>query len=634
MGARPALDDALAAPAGIESPQALLARARAENFTVASRLLPGRLRGELLALYGFARLVDELGDALPGERMAALDWLDAELTRAFEGRARHPLLVALGDLQRARALPRRPFERLIEANRADQQVSRYETFSDLLAYCDLSANPVGELVLHLLDRASPELIDASDRVCSALQVIEHLQDLREDYARGRIYLPAQDMARFGVEERELAGAHAGEALRALVAFQCDRARALLYGGEELLRALPPLGRIAVAGYIAGGHAALDAIAAGRFDVLAAQRRASAPARARWTALLLTRSVLPRAGGAARGQPTAAAPDLGARAEGAAGRAPIDAEQALRACVAITRREARNFYYGIRLLPEAKRGALCAVYAYARQLDDLGDSALPDDRRLAALAALERRLQAALSAPDREAPGGAPPCAWRDEDPVLIALAHTCSRYPLPCEDLHALIEGMRMDVRGERYETFDQLLRYCDRVAGTIGRLALAIYGVRSKRALAWAGRAASDLGIAMQLTNILRDLREDGARGRVYLPADQLERSGVLAAAGGREALASALAQGALAGPAAERMHALIAEVAEQAEGWYERGLSLTDQLDWRSRACVLAMCGIYRATLARIRSNPELPLRGRISLSAPRKGAIACAALVGLEA
>jgi squalene synthase HpnC len=257
-----------AAPFAAPSAEAVMARAAGENFPVASRLLPRAERADLLALYGFARLVDELGDNAPGDRLAALDWLAAELDHAFAGRAQHPLMVRLQATIAARGLPREPFERLIEANRLDQRQERYESWEQLREYCTLSADPVGELVLALFGLASPERVALSDRVCTALQLAEHCQDVAEDLRAGRIYLPGEDLRRFGVEESELSAPHASEAVRRVIAFEVERARGLLAEGTPLLASLRGRPRLAVAAFIAGGTAALDAIERAGFDVLA------------------------------------------------------------------------------------------------------------------------------------------------------------------------------------------------------------------------------------------------------------------------------------------------------------------------------------------------------------------------------
>lgn len=267
----------------------VLARRHGENFPVALRVLPRAERGDLLALYGFARLVDEVGDRVEGDRRTLLDGIEAEIDAIYAGRTpRHPLLRALAPTVRARSLPDAPFRRLIEANRRDQEVTRYERWEDLLGYCALSANPVGELVLHVFGAASAEHVALSDAVCSALQLVEHWQDVGEDFAAGRIYLPAEDRQRFGCSEHELARSQAGPALRRLLAHEVERSRALLERGDVLVGRLSGAARLAVAGFAAGGHAALDAIARADFDVLGRPRRPRRRGLARHAARLLLR----------------------------------------------------------------------------------------------------------------------------------------------------------------------------------------------------------------------------------------------------------------------------------------------------------------------------------------------------------
>jgi squalene synthase HpnC len=285
------LDEAPLAPAVAD---AVMARAGGENFSVASRLLPRRVRSQLLAVYGFARLADEVGDALPGDRLAALDWLEQDLDRAFAGKAQHPLLVRLQATVRECALPREPFARLIAANRLDQRVSRYETWEQLRAYCALSADPVGELVLHIFAAASPENIALSDSICTALQLTEHCQDVAEDLAAGRVYLPAEDLRRFGCTLEHLAktcsaaGSPMPEPLRAVIAFEVARARELLRAGRPLIGRLGGRGRLAVAAFVAGGEAALGAIERAGYDVRAGAPRAGSARRLAALLGLLTR----------------------------------------------------------------------------------------------------------------------------------------------------------------------------------------------------------------------------------------------------------------------------------------------------------------------------------------------------------
>lgn len=267
------------APPAVPDAKAVMARARGENFPVAARVLSRGDRRHLLAVYGFARLADELGDELSGDRLAALDWLQTEVERAYAGAARHPLLRALQSTLAQCELPRGPLLRLIDANRLDQRVAHYETWEQLQAYCELSANPVGELVLSVFGVWSPERVRLSDRVCTALQLIEHLQDVREDVNRGRAYLPAQDLARFGCSHEDLARAvsRADEqpgGLRGAIEFEAARARELLDVGPALVAGVAGRPKLALAAFVAGGRAALDAIERARFDVLGTSVRAS------------------------------------------------------------------------------------------------------------------------------------------------------------------------------------------------------------------------------------------------------------------------------------------------------------------------------------------------------------------------
>jgi squalene synthase HpnC len=266
-----------------------MARAATENFSVAGRLVPRREREHLLSIYGFARLADELGDSLEGDREGALEWLEAELARAFEGTATHPLLVRLAPTLRECSLPREPFLALIEANRTDQRVSRYATWEELRGYCALSADPVGELVLRVFELQTPRRLQLSSCICTALQLAEHCQDVAEDLDAGRVYLPAEDMQRFGVSEADLRSPHAAPRMRELIAFEVARARALMGQGLPLVAELRGRPRLLVAGYASGGLAALSAIERARFDVLGGPPRAGAFLRARMLFATLARA---------------------------------------------------------------------------------------------------------------------------------------------------------------------------------------------------------------------------------------------------------------------------------------------------------------------------------------------------------
>jgi squalene synthase HpnC len=250
----------------------LARRARAENFTVASRVLPRAVREHLLAFYGYARFVDEVGDAYEGDRLAALDAVEAQVAAALADPAGPDLWPVVAAATRSvvslDADPQPLFD-LIAANRQDQSVHTYATFDDLLAYCALSANPVGRLVLAAFGATRADRTAWSDSICTGLQLAEHWQDVAEDAAAGRVYLPREDLDRFGVDASALKeGPPADPALRAMMIFEVARARRFLDEGRPLIASLTGAARWAVAGFWAGGHAALDGIAQRRFDVLA------------------------------------------------------------------------------------------------------------------------------------------------------------------------------------------------------------------------------------------------------------------------------------------------------------------------------------------------------------------------------
>ena len=261
-------------------PAALADQAGAENFPVALALLGRAAREDLRAIYGFARLVDDVGDRAPGDRIAGLDWVEAELDRALAGDATHPVFVALGATARRIGVGREPFVDLVAANRQDQLVSRYPRYADLEAYCALSANPVGRLVLAVFGRTDARAAALSDSICTGLQLVEHWQDVGEDFAAGRVYLPVEDLERFAVPEAALGARAASPELRRLLAFEVGRARRLLDAGRPLVDLLGGTARLAIAGFIGGGLAQLDAIERAGYDVLAAPVKASKWAVAR------------------------------------------------------------------------------------------------------------------------------------------------------------------------------------------------------------------------------------------------------------------------------------------------------------------------------------------------------------------
>jgi 15-cis-phytoene synthase len=289
---------------------------------------------------------------------------------------------------------------------------------------------------------------------------------------------------------------------------------------------------------------------------------------------------------------------------------VDLTEAYRECERITWTQARNFAYGIRLLPPAKRRGLAVVYAFARRIDDIGDGTLPgQERDMPAeekIAALEQARQAVLGLRENEG---------SHDDPVLIALADTARNFPVPLPAFGELIDGCVADVRGTHYETFEDLHHYCRCVAGSIGRLSLGIFGTKADQEEA--SDLADSLGVALQLTNILRDIHEDHANGRIYLPAEDLVKFDVDLDRPG--------------GPSLSQFRRLVEFEAERARDWYAAGWRLLPLLDRRSAACTGAMAGIYRRLLERIAAEPAAVLDRRMSLSTGEKVTVALRALAG---
>jgi 15-cis-phytoene synthase len=292
---------------------------------------------------------------------------------------------------------------------------------------------------------------------------------------------------------------------------------------------------------------------------------------------------------------------------------VDLTEAYRECERITWSQARNFAYGIRLLPPAKRRGLAVIYAFARRIDDIGDGALPRERKIADLEAARQDVLNldGNSGDGNSGDGNSGDGNWHD-DPVLLALADVKHNFPVPVEAFGELIDGCMADVRGTHYETFEDLHYYCRCVAGSIGRLSLGIFGTSHDPDEA--ARLADSLGVALQLTNILRDIREDHQNGRVYLPAEDLAKFDVD-----------------LDAPSPSQFTRLVEFEAERARDWYATGWQLLPMLDRRSAACTGAMAGIYRQLLERIAAQPGAVLNSRVSLSTGEKAMVAVRALAG---
>ena len=291
---------------------------------------------------------------------------------------------------------------------------------------------------------------------------------------------------------------------------------------------------------------------------------------------------------------------------------MNTDEAYQQCEQITWEQARNFAYGIRLLPPAKRRSLAAVYAFARRIDDIGDGDLPPETKAAQLEQARNQVNLLVAGRGFDA-----------ADPVLVALADTGLRFDIPLEAFTELIDGCLADVNQATYKTFDDLLWYCRCVAGSIGRLSLGIYGARHPEKQ---NKLADDLGVALQITNILRDVREDFTNNRIYLPAEDLAKFGIeFAPFGQPEPFPSETMQA--------RFANLVEFEADRAREWYGSGLRLLATIDRRSAACTGAMAGIYHRLLDRIAANPHAVLEGRMSLPGSEKALVAVEALAGFD-
>lgn len=283
------------------------------------------------------------------------------------------------------------------------------------------------------------------------------------------------------------------------------------------------------------------------------------------------------------------------------------------CESVTGRQARNFAYGIRLLPSGKRRAMSALYAFSRRVDDIGDGPLEEPVK-------ETRLEETRGLLERVRAGGV---EEDDTDPVAVALSDAAARYPLPLGGLDELIDGVLLDVRGTTYGSWEELEVYCRCVAGAIGRLSLGVFGtLPGVHGADRASEYADTLGLALQLTNILRDLREDADHGRTYLPAEDLEKFGCPADFRSHDA------------PADGDFGGLVHHEVQRARALFTHGYRLLPLLDRRSGACVAAMAGIYHRLLDRIAADPHAVLRSRVSLPNRQKAYVAVRGLSGVEA
>ncbi len=616
---------------------ARLAATHYENFSVVTWLTPRPLRPAFRSIYAFCRWSDDLGDEVgdPARARELLGWWRGELGAMYAGEVRHPVMIALAETVAEFAIPIAPFEALISAFEQDQVVSDYATYAQLLDYCSRSANPVGHLVLYLGRSYDEENARLSDLTCTGLQLANFWQDVARDRAIGRILHPcrariARAVRRIPKDDLRACGFHPGN--RGL-------ARASQVGQG-------PCGSAACG----PGVGSADASRPGdrrrplrawgpcdpRPDRGAGVRRPDAASPAdegdqAWTDR--ARSLISQARGGhlppqtpdpglppTRGEGEKAGKNSGPPAPHRGGERRVEGAMiqsslsrrglspslhaSYQFCGVLARHEARNFYYSFLLLPPHLRRSMCALYAFMRRTDDLADDPAPGRDGDADLEKWRCDVHRALDGGDDR--------GW----PGLAAVAATVERHAIPRRYLDAVIDGVAMDLHPRPFATFDELYDYCYRVASVVGMCCLHIWGYRSD-----GGRAeslAEACGIALQLTNIVRDVREDAEHGRLYLPQEDLGRFGVAP-----EELT--------AHRTSERVRALLAYESHRAYAYYDQARPLAEFVAPVGRPVLATIVGIYRTLLDEITRRDYDVLAERVSLPAWRKVSITLRSVSG---
>jgi squalene synthase HpnC/squalene synthase HpnD len=581
-----------------------------ENFNVVSWLLPKELHQHFYNVYAYCRWADDLGDEIPDAYRALelLDWWERELDACYEGSPSHPVFVALRETIVAKNVPRQPFADLLKAFRQDQTVKRYPTWDAVIGYCVYSANPVGRLVLYLCGYRDAERQRLSDATCTALQLANFWQDVARDLEKGRIYIPLDAAATQGLTEADIVERRFDDRYVALMKYLIARTRALFAEGLPLTKMVDGRLRIDLEMFSRGGLGVLDAIEARGYDTLHHRPAIGKSKQVR----LLGRSLFAHA--AAKVFPGPApvtvgtqlyADRQGADAVRQTPRSQVlgssdtraDVSASYEACYNIARAARSNFYYAFFLLPKPKRDGLAALYAFMRLVDDVADEGNE-------VAAKQRGLAKWRAALDEAVTGNGHAATPIRGAEVLPALVDTMRRYNMPARYLHDLISGAEMDLTVQTYPTFDRLREYCYRVAGTVGLTCTHVFGFHDSRAL----DLAEKLGLAFQLTNIIRDVHDDHSLGRVYIPEEDLDRYGVPPADFGRT-------------EATLGVRELLRFEADRAWQDYEEGAGLLGMIDGESRPALWLLAHTYSALLARIESLDFAVFGERVRLSRAEK-------------
>ncbi|MGH9718105.1 MAG: squalene synthase HpnC [Candidatus Acidiferrales bacterium] len=564
-----------------------------ENFNVVSWLLPRELHQHFYNLYAYCRWSDDLGDEVP-DREQALELLDAweEDLRLIYGPGRapsHPVLIALRETVRAKDVPVQPFADLLRAFRQDQTISRYATWDDVLDYCVYSANPVGRLVLYLCGYRDEERQRLSDYTCTALQLANFWQDVSRDLEKGRIYIPIEALTAHNLTEREIVERQFDQRYVALMKGLIARARGLFVAGLPLARTVDANLRVDIELFSSGGMAILDAIEKSGYNTLQHRPALAKGTKVRLLVGALGSKMISR-GGEKQRKAARPADSPGAAQTNFPGSEPQAVAESYAECNRIARAAHSSFYLAFYGLKREKRNALCALYGFMRLVDDVSDEAGGLESKRSGLARWRVLLDEAA--------------AGRTEaHAILPALADTMARFEMPTRYFHDLILGAEMDLTVSRYATFDRLAEYCYRVAGTVGLTCLHVFGFRDPHAPDLAER----LGLAFQMTNIIRDVQGDFEMGRVYVPQEDLAKFG--------------LRDENLRGPMTPQLRDLLEFEADRAWRLYQEGAPLIQQVDSDSCATLWALVRTYSTLLARIEERGFDVFSGRVSLSSAEK-------------
>jgi squalene synthase HpnC/squalene synthase HpnD len=567
-----------------------------ENFNVVSWLLPKDLHQHFYNVYAYCRWADDLGDEVPDHARALelLDWWEQELDACYEGHPSHPVFVALRETIVGKDIPKQPFADLLKAFRQDQTTKRYQTWQAMIGYCVYSANPVGRLVLYLCGYRDEGRQRLSDATCTALQLANFWQDVSRDLEIGRIYIPLDIAATHGLIEADIVERRFDQRYVALMKDLIARTRELFTQGMPLAKIVDARLSVDLEMFSRGGLAVLNAIEASGYNTLHHRPSVGKAQQVR----LLGRALITNLACKVVG-PQHAASSTPSPMPSRDFQTSANVSASYEACHRIAKAARSNFYYAFFLLPKSRRDGLIALYAFMRLIDDVADEGndLPAKHR--GLANWRAALDAAVTGSDRAAsslPAGAAA--------VLPALVDTMQRYNMPARYLHDLISGAEMDLTVQTYPTFDRLREYCYRVAGTVGLTCTHVFGFTDPRAL----DLAEKLGLAFQLTNIIRDVHDDYALGRVYLPEEDLQRYNVSP-------------QDFASNQATLGIRELLRFQADRAWRCYDEGAALLGLIDPESRGTLWLLAHTYSALLARIESLDFAVFGERVRLSRAEK-------------